>query len=199
MSQIGVALGELRDEVERVGLEPLLEVLFGDAPVLAGRAARILLRDFFARLAALGDGFVGVKLHDELALHDVLFGRIGELVGVAKAVADVGHARRKDAVLFDEFAVHLAARIDFADEVVEDRKVGARLEDDRFVGEARGEVAEGRDVDDLRRLGGELSVRDARPKHRMGFGHVVAPEDHRVGEFDVAVVVRRFVDAEMSP
>ena len=164
--------------------------------MLAGGAARILLRNFFADLAALGDGFVGVELDDELALHDVLFGRIGELVGVAKTVADVGHACRKDAVLFDEFAVHLAARINFADEVVEDREVRTGLEDDRFVGNARGEVAEGRDVDELRRLGGELAVGDARPKHRVGFGHVVAPEDHRVGELDVAVVVCGFVDAE---
>ena len=80
---VGVALGELRDEVERVGFDPLLEFLFADAPVLAGGAARILLRDFFADLAALRNRLVGVELYDELTLHDVLFGRIGELVGVA--------------------------------------------------------------------------------------------------------------------
>ena len=193
---VGVAFGELRDEVERVGFDPLLEFLFADAPVLAGGAARILLRDFFADLAALRNRLVGVELYDELTLHDVLFGRIGELVGVAKAKADVGHARREDAVLFDEFAVDLTAHIDFSDEIVEDRQVGARLEDDRFVGEARGEVAERRDVDEFRRLGRQLAVRDARPKNRVGFGHVVAPKEHGVGQFNVAVVVSGFVDAE---
>ena len=193
---IVVALGELRHELERVGLDALFEVLKGNLPVLAGSAAGILLLDDFAFLPALGDGFPLVELHGELTRHHVLFGREGELVRIAKAEADVGDARAEDAVLFNVGLIDLAAADDLAKDEVENREVRIRTEDDDEVGEVRRARTMRRELNDARVLVGKAAVGHARPEHRMSFSRVVAPENDGVGLFNVGVAVGRFVNAE---
>lgn len=149
--------------------------------MLAGGAAGIFLRHDFAFFSALGDRFPLVELHGELAGHHVLFGREGELVRVAKAKANVRHARAEDAVLFDVGLIHLAAADDFAKNEVEDREVRIRAEDDDKVGEIRRARAMRRELNDARSLVGKTAVCHARPEHRMRFSRVVAPENDGVG------------------
>jgi len=191
-----IALDERGDEVEGVWLDGLAELLELDLPVGAGGAARVLLLDLGAGLEAHGGRLGGAQADALLLFKNVAFGGVGVLVGVAQAVADVGDAGGEDGVLRDEVLVDGAAADDLADQVVRDSKVAVGLEDDGLVGEVGRHVAVGRQVDDLRVRVRELAVGHARPEHGVGLGHVVAPEDHRVGELDVAVVVGGLVDAE---
>ena len=58
----------------------------------------------------------------------------------AQPVADVGRAQFEVDVLLDEVLVDAAGRDDVVGDVVEDREVGPRLEDDRDVGKIEGAV-----------------------------------------------------------
>ena len=163
---------------------------------MAAGGSNLLLLDFNAGLAALADRF-GFGQNDLLLLGlNVLFGFKGELVGRTHAVTDVDRTGGKDAVVFHElFVVGLAAN-DFASQVVEDREVRIGLEDDFDIGHARGQVRVRRHVDDTGVFMRELAVGHAAPENRVRFGHVVAPENHRVAFFDVIIDVHRFVHAE---
>jgi len=190
----GIALGDARDEVERVGVEAALELLEGDEPVLAGGRA-VGLRDG-ARLLELCAGFVLREVHLTFAQQGVVLGGGGVLVGGAHAEADVGRAGGEHAVLVHEVGIDEAARDDLAGDVVPDGEVGVRLEDDFRVGDGRGAVAVGRQVDDAVVLPLEALVGDAGPEHGVHLGHIGTPGDDGIGEFDVVVAAGGFVDAE---
>lgn len=161
---IVVALDERRDEVKGVGFDRLLEFLEFDLPVSAGGAARIFLLDFGSGLEPHGGCFGRTQADALLLFKNVAFGRIGVLVGIAKAVADVGDAGGENGVLLNEFEVDGAAADDLADQVVRNGEVAVGLEDDRLVGEVRRHVAVGRQIDELRRRSRELAVGDAGPE-----------------------------------
>ena len=163
---------------------------------MAAGGSNLLLFDFNTGLATLTDGF-GFGQNDFLLLGlNVLFGFKGELVGRTHAVTDVDRTGGKDAVVFHELLVISLAADDFASQVVEDREVRIGLEDDFDIGHARGQVRVRRHVDDTGVFMRELAVGHAAPENRVRFGHVVAPENHRVAFFDVIIDVHRFVHAE---
>ena len=170
-------------------------LLAAAAAVLAGLRSRSLTLGCIL-FAALAAGFGRRERDLELLGLGVLFSLKGVLVRGTHAVADVDGAGRKDAVLADEVGVVGLAADDFAGEIVGDGEIGVGLEDDLDVGHARGEIGVRREVHDARFLVRELAVGDAAPEHGVRFGHVVAPEHHRVALFDVAVDVGRFIDAE---
>ena len=85
---------------------------------------------------------------------------------------------------------------DVVGDVVEDRKIGARLEDDRDVGEVHAAMREGRQHRDLDMRVAEPAIGQARPQDRMHLGHVRAPEHEGVGVLEIVVAPHRLVHAE---
>jgi hypothetical protein len=85
---------------------------------------------------------------------------------------------------------------DVVADVVEDRQVGLRLEDQLVVGQFAGAVREGGQHMDLDVLGGQAAVGDARPQDGVHLGHVGAPQHEGVGMLDVVIAAHRLVDAE---
>ena len=194
---VAVAAGQLRDEVEGVGLDRLPEVLERDEPVGAG-AGGALLRPLVAGggVEPPRDRLLAREHHHALAPLCVSLRRVGVRLRAAHAVADVGGARRKDAVPLDEGLIHGPARHDLAGDVVPDREVGVGREDNLDVGALGGAVREGAEVEHAVLGRAQALVDDPRPQHRMHLGHVRAPEHDRVGELDVVVAAGGLVDAE---
>jgi len=192
-----VTARELGDEVEGVGLERLFEVPERDLPVLTS-AGGVLLLDAVGLLGIQThrDGLFAGQLDDALACAGVELALERGLVVAAHTVADVGRTGGEDAVLVDELLVVLASLDDLASDVVPDRQVRLRLEDDLEIGDLRRRVVVGAQVDDAIVAALDALVGDARPQHRMHLRHVRAPGHDGVGELDVVVAARRLVDAE---
>ena len=85
---------------------------------------------------------------------------------------------------------------DVVGDVVEDRQIGARLEDDRDVGEVHAAVGEGRQHRDLDMRMAQPAVGQPRPQDRMHLGHVRAPQHEGVGVLEIVVAAHRLVHAE---
>ena len=105
-------------------------------------------------------------------------------------------ARRKLTCRSHELPVHRPGPDDVVRDVVEDRQVGARLEDHRGVREFGGPVLVGREGVDADVLGAEAAVGDPGPEDRMHLRHVRAPEHEGVGVLEVVVAAHRLVRAE---
>ena len=103
------------------------------------------------------------------------------------------HERR---VLLDEILVHPAGGDDVIGDVVQDREIRARLEDDRDIGEVGAAVGEGREHGDLHMRMAEPAVGEARPQDRVHLRHVRAPQHERVGGLEIVVAAHRLVHAE---
>ena len=195
---VRIALSDLSRKVQGVGFNALLEVFKRDAPVSTGFTALLSLFNFLTGhfRTALSDCFFLAQNDGVLFSLNILFFRECVFIGRTHAVADIHCAGCEDAVLVDEIVVDRVTVNNFSQDVVEDCQVTVRSEDDRFIGHVRTHVLIGREVDDLRFFVCQLTVGNTRPKNRMGFGHVVAPQDHCVALFDIGVVVCRFIDTE---
>ena len=185
--RIGVELGEpleillryaghLGGVVERVGFEQLLVFLEAD---LVLHAAGILR----AVLAGLVRGVDGLDF---------------ERVGRPQAVADILDRTRELDVLLDEFLVHRAGIHDVILDVIEDREIRLRRENQRIVGELERAVLEGREYVHFAAGMREPAIGEARPQDRMHLRHVRAPQDEGVGEFEIVVAPHRLIDAESA-
>jgi hypothetical protein len=136
---VGIALGQLGHEVQRVGLDALLVFVEADLPVLAGGMRSTCLTFCPAvRRWPVASSLVQRVFH--LLGHRVVLGRAGVLQRGPHAVADVHRAGGKDAVLLHEVHVHRAPRHDLARQVVQDGQVGAGLDDQGHVGDVRAEI-----------------------------------------------------------
>jgi len=160
--------------VERVFGDELLEFLEADGRRGIGRALGLAVR-------------AGVA---------VVAGRLLQRMGGAQAVADVGHALAEVHVLLDEVLVHRAALDDVVADVVEDRQVRLRLEDQFAVGQLARAVREGGQHVQLDVLGRQAAVGHARPQDGMHLGHVRAPQHEGVGVLAVVIATHGLVDAE---
>jgi hypothetical protein len=162
--RVGVELGqrfqlvlryarELRRVVERIGRNKGLELVEADRR--AGRRVALGL--------AVGAGIAVVARR-----------QLERMVG-AQAVADVGDALVEVDVPGDEVLIHRAGLDDVVADVVQDRQVGLRLEDQFGVGHLARAMREGRQHVHLHVLGSQAPVGDARPQDRVHLGHVRAP------------------------
>ena len=193
---VRIALRDAGNEFKRIGFNTLLEVFDRDLPVIAGGAARILLLNRFTRSLALGDSFILREDFLHLLHLGITLSRIGKLLGRTHAVTDVIRTGREDAVLLDEVLVVAAAVHDFAKNVVRDREVGVRLEDDVNISKPGGERRVGLDIEDLVIRIRALRRNDAVPENRMGFRGVIAPEHQVLRDFQIVIASGRLVNAE---
>ena len=99
-------------------------------------------------------------------------------------------------MLLDEVLVVAAAVHDFAKNVVRDREVRVRLEDDIDVSKTGGERRVGLDIEDLVIRVRALRGNDTVPEHRMGFRGVVAPKHQVLRDFQIVIAGGRLVNTE---
>ena len=111
-------------------------------------------------------------------------------------VADIGCALHEGGVVAHERLVDAAGRDDVVGDVVEDRQIRARLEDDRHVGQIHAAMGEGRQHRDLDMRMAEPAVGQPRPQDRVHLGHVRAPQHEGVGSLEIVVAAHRLVHAE---
>ena len=165
---------QLRGVVQRVGADELLEVFEAD-------------RRGCHRVA------LGLAIGARVA---VVAGHHFKRVVGAQAVADVGHALAEVDVLPDEVFVDCAGADDVVADVVQDRQVGLRLEQQLGIGHLAAAVREGRQHVHLDVLGGQPPVGDAAPQDGVHLGHVAAPQHEGVGMLGVVVAAHRLVGTE---
>ena len=180
---------ERHDLAVRVGVElgQVLEHAGLDARELGHGIARIF-RDQLA---------IGLEVR---RVHDAGIGGVRglllERVLGPQAVADIRHALEEGRVPVDEVLVDPPGLDDVVGDVVEDREVGPRPEDDRQVGQIRAAVLVGGQHGDPHVRMAEAAVGQAGPQHRVHLRHVRAPEHERVGRLEIVVAAHRLVDAE---
>jgi hypothetical protein len=126
----------------------------------------------------------------------VVHGGLLEWMIGAQAIADVGHPLPEVHITGHEFLIDRLVLDDVVADVVEDRQVALRLEDQFVVGKFGRAMAEGREHVNLDVLAGQTTVGHPRPQNRVHLGHVRAPQYEGVGVLDVVVATHRFVDPE---
>lgn len=161
-----------------------------------GFAALLSLFNNLTLFTALCDGFPLVEFDFVLFGLDIFFCRECVLVGRTHAVADIHRAGCENTVLIHEIVIDRVALDDFSQDVVQNRKIGIGFENNGLVSEVGTHVPVRRDVDNLRVFVRKLTVGNTRPKNRMGFGHIVAPQYHGVALLNIAVVVCRLINTE---
>ena len=171
----------------RVQLGQRLEPVFRHAGQFGGVVEVVLADELRVLVEGDGLGAIGVA--------GILRGLLQRVLR-PQAVADVRIAQLEVGVLLDELLVDAVGRDDVVGDVVEDRQVGLRLEDQLDVGQLAGAVLEGRQHRDLHVRAAEPPVGDAGPQHRMHLGHVGAPQHEDGGVLDVVVAAHRLVHAE---
>ena len=86
----------------------------------------------------------------------------------------------------DERRVDGVTRENFSSDVVPDREIRARLEDNLRIREIGALIAISREVDDSHSIGvRELTIGYPRPEDRVALGHIGSPGDDGIRVFDV--------------
>ncbi len=119
-----------------------------------------------------------------------------KLVLGAQPVADVGGPQREVGVPVDEVPVDPAGGDDVVGDVVQDREVGARPEDDGRIGQIHAAVGEGRQDRHAHMLVAQPPVGQPAPEDRVHLGHVRAPEHEGIGGLEIIVAAHRLVHAK---
>ena len=105
--------------------------------MFASSCTGILLRNNFAFLTALANGFPFIEFDGKLLGHDVLFSGPGIFVSLAESVSDIGNARTENTVCVDEFLIDFPAVNNFANDEIKNGEVRVRFEDDDQIRQIR--------------------------------------------------------------
>ena len=135
---------------------------------------------------------------DDLASACLLpvFCRFFQGMACTQPVADVGRSVLENRVLVDEIPVDFVVVHQVFCDCIPDCQVGLRLEDQFVISQVRTTVRPGGKVDHFDMICSQTTVGDTRPEHGVTFRHVCPPEHDSIGEFDIIVASRGFVDAE---
>ena len=132
-----IAFSKFSNKVERVRFNAFLEILKTNAPMFASSCTGILLRNNFAFLTALANGFPFIEFDGKLLGHDVLFSGPGIFVSLAESVSDIGNARTENTVCVDEFLIDFPAVNNFANDEIQNGEVRVRFKDDDQIRQIR--------------------------------------------------------------
>ena len=113
-----------------------------------------------------------------------------------QAVANIGRRLVEIDMLVDELLVIGLVLDDVVGDVVGDRQVCLRLEDNAVVSQFKRAVGECRQHMHFTPLFGQAGIRQARPQDGVHLRHVGAPQDEDIRMFEVVIAAHGLVDAE---